>query len=268
MDLIRESWRELWQNNRNGGFLTLAFWYTMLTSLYQYLVASRLGPSLPKSLTNFVTHPGVVTTFPHLSSNLWLKLILVYLTFLLIIVPYAVGGLYGGIASALKTRPQGGTFFLAFFRFGYQNFWKALGQIVLGLCLVAVVLLVLTALYLGVAAVGGGAMGVVFIVILAAVMLWMVGTLLYWFGFTFDTGESPARGLVPALRWSFTHLGQLYARMVLLLGLLIATLLVATFISSTVPFLGALVMVLLVGMVVPAFMAVYALLLYRQNSWN
>lgn len=261
--LIGESWRELWRRNRGGGFLTLAFWYTLLTSFYQYLVASRLGPSFPKGFTNLVSHPYVINTL-HLSGSLWLRLILVYLTFLLIIVPFGMGALYGGIASAFRTRPQFTSFF-AFFRFGWINFWRALGQLVLAIiygALLTVVVLLMFALLSGLGTMGA----VIGLVIAIAALIWMVGTLLWWFGFTFYTEQSPVVGFWPAMRWGATHRGRLFSSTILLLGLLLATIMVAALLETAIPVIGAMVMVLVVGMVVPAFLVVYALLLYGQSA--
>lgn len=265
MRLMRDAWQELWQRNRGGGLLTLAFWYTVLTAVYQYLVTSRLGPYLPAKLKNFISHPGAVTAFPHIPTDLWVKLILVYLTFLLIVLPYAVGGLYGGIAAAMRDRPQF-TGFLAFFRFGYMNFWKALGQIVLAILYAMAAAAVLIGVFSLLAALGGGtAAGAAAVIVAVVVTLWMVGTLLFWFGFTFSTGEPPTRGLGLALRWGLTHAGQLMTRIILLVGLLLAVLVVLTLISG-IPVIGPILMVLSLGMVLPAFMAVYAILFYQESA--
>lgn len=266
MTLIRDAWRELWMRNRGGGLLTLAFWYTLILSLYQYLVVSRLGPSLPQSLRNLVSHPGTVVTIPHLSGGLWVKLILVYLTFLLIVLPYAFGGLYGGIAAAIKENPQA-VGFLAFFRYGYENFWRALGQIVLAILYALAVTVVFVGLFVLASQVGGAVasiLGVVLMILLVLALLWMAGTLLFWVGYTFFTDSSPTKGLGLALRWGLSHLGRLYKRIILLIGLLLATMLVVTLISRTIPFLGPIIMVLVLGMVIPAFVATYALLFYGE----
>ncbi|MCY0899034.1 MAG: hypothetical protein OWU33_08900 [Firmicutes bacterium] len=264
MNLIRDTWRELWQRNRGGGLLTLAFWYTMLTALYQYFVASRLGPSLPASLQKMMAHPGVITSFPHLSHALWVKLLLVYVTFLLVVLPYAVGGLYGGIAAALRDRPQY-TGFLAFFRFGYLHFWQALGQLLLTIAYTLVLLLALTGVFVVLSLVGGSnpVVAALLVIVALLVMLWLVGTLLYWFGYTFGTGQSPLKGWWPTVRWGLGHLKLLYGRMILLVGLLLATLFVVEILAAGIPVIGAIIMVLVMGMIVPAFLATYALLFYQ-----
>ena len=267
MKLIGETWRELWRVNRGGGLLTLAFWYTLITSLYQYLVASRLGPSLPKSLIQMVANPGAQAVMPHLSAALWLKLALVYLTFLIIIIPFGVGGLYGGIAWALKENPRY-TGFLAFFRFGYQNFWRALEQILLAILCGLVAFGVITALIAALSAFSPSpsVLSAVAVFVAFGVMLWMIGTLLYWFVRTFATQDSPARGFKPAFKWSVTHLGSLYANIFPLMGLIFAAVLVTLFLARVIPVLGAVLLVLVLGMVAPAFMGVYALELYQQFS--
>ncbi len=239
----------------------MAFWYTMLTTFYQYLVISRLGPSFPKSLTTFLTHPGTAHALPHLSSALLFKLGLVYLTFLVIILPFAVGGLYGGIAEALKKRPEF-TPILAFFRFGYREFWHALAQVVLTLLYVAAIFVMLLSLY-AVLGILGTLGAVIFMVLFLAVMVWTMGTVLFWFGHTFETGHSAARGFIPAIRWAARHLGRLYTEVLLLLGLLLAALIVINILTS-VPLIGVLVLIIGEGMILPAFLAIYAILMYRQ----
>lgn len=270
MNLIRDTWRELWRRNRGGGLLTLAFWYTMLISLYQYLVASRLGPSLPKSLRDILEHPNALVSFPHLSGSLWFKIILVYLTFLFIVVPYAVGGLYGGIARAMGRSPEGMmTGFLSFFRYGYVNFWRALSQILLAVLYGGVVIAILTGFYVA-ASLVTGVLSIVttslFALILFALVLWTMATLLYWFGYTFSTDESPVRGFLPAVTWGLTHLGKLYARILVLAVVVMATLVITTLMSSLIPLIGPIILVLVLGMVFPAFMGTYAMLLFQEAS--
>lgn len=239
----------------------MAFWYTMLTTFYQYLVISRLGPSFPKSLTTFLSHPGAAQALPHLGSALLFKLGLVYLTFLVIVLPFALGGLYGGIVEALKKRPEF-TPILAFFRFGYREFWHALAQVVLTVLYVAAIFLILLLLYgaLGTLGTLGAAL---FIVLFLAVMVWTMGTVLFWFGHTFETGRSASAGFVPAIRWAAGHLARLYTEVLLLLGLLLAALFVIELLTA-VPLIGVLVLIIGEGMILPAFLAIYAILMYRQ----
>lgn len=245
--------------------MTLAFWYTIITTIYQYLVASRIGPALPKSVTNFLTHPGSVAAFPPLSSSLIAKLVLVYLTFLLIILPYAVGGLYGGIASALETQPKFSGFF-SFFRFGYINFWRSLTQIVLAFLYILIVIGIAVGIIMGVSLALGSVSGAVAIIIMIAAVFWLASTLLYWFGFTFSTQEMPIHGLLLAMRWSSTHVGLLLARIFVLLVLLFATMLVVTLIALGIPIIGEIIEVLVVGMVLPAFLATYAVLFFQESA--
>ena len=267
MRLIRETWAELWRNNRGGGVLTLAFWYTVVTSLYQYLVASRLGPSLPHSLANLVNRPGTLTSLPHLPGSLWFKLVLVYLTFLVIVLPYTVAGLYGGIASAMRERPKF-TGFLAFFRFGYLNFWRALGQIITAIIYSCVALALMIGVFAGLSVIGAhnAVFNAVALIVAVLVALWLVGTLLYWFGRTFGTGSPSIQGFLPSMRWGFSHLGQLYGQILLLLGLLLAALYVAALLARVIPLLGPALLVLAIGMVAPAFLATYAILLFKRSA--
>lgn len=263
MRLIGETWQALWRNNRGGGLLTLAFWYTLVTSLYQYLAASRLGPLIPKSLTQAVAHPGTVVALAHLPTGLWVKIALVYLTFLLIVVPFTVGGLYGGIAAALRDKSLHMRYF-AFFRFGYLNFWRALAQIVLAFLYSALVFALILGIIWLASVVGGSAVGVAGLIAVVGLLLWLVGTLLYWFGRTFMTEESPSRGWKVAIRWGVGRLGWLIGNMVVLIVMLFAVVLAVLLIAHAVPGLGAILLVLVVGMIAPAFIGTYAMELYQR----
>ena len=265
MTVIRDAWQELWQRNRGGGFLTLAFWYTLITTAYEYIVVSRIGPSMPKSLQQLFTNPAATPVMPHLAPQLVVRVVLAYLTFLLIVVPFSLGGLYGGIAYALKERPAF-TNFLAFFRFGYLNFWRALTQIVLSILYAIVMVLALSLILLGLSHVLGAVGSVVWFILLILVMLWLVATVLYWFGYTFTSGESPRPGFLLAIRWGWGHLGQLYSQTILLVGLLLATVIVVETFVRMVPFLGELLVIFVLGMVVPAFLAIYALMLFQRTA--
>ena len=266
MRLIRDAWTELWRGNRGGGVLTLAFWYTVVVTLYQYFVASRLGPSLPHGLVSLVNRPGTLTTLPHLSASLWLKIILVYLTFVVIILPYTVGGLYGGIATVIRERPQFMGFF-AFFRYGYLNFWRALGQIVAAVLYGGIVLALMMGIFAGLSAIGANnaVVSVAALIVGAVIALWLVATLLYWFGRTFGGENSCVEGFVPTLRWGFSHLGQLYGQTLVLLVVLLAALYVVALLARIIPVFGPALLVLAVGMVAPAFLAIYAILLFQQS---
>lgn len=265
MDLVRGSWLELWRRNRGGGILTLAFWYTLVTTLYQYLVAARLRPAMPKSVLHILAHPTATAVIPHLSASLLTKMGLFYLTFLVVVFPFALGGLYGGVSSAIREAPEY-TSFLAFFRFGYRNFWRALTQVVLGLVYVAVIIAILAGVFLALSAitVGGALAGVVAVIVGAVGILWLVGTTLYWFGQTFATAESPGRGWLTSLRWGMTHMGRLMSSTILLAGLIIVVLYLSSLLATVIPVLGEVLLVLVVGMVLPAYIATYAILLYQQ----
>jgi xanthosine utilization system XapX-like protein len=265
MDLVRGSWLELWRRNRGGGILTLAFWYTLVTTLYWYLVAVRLRPELPQSFLRMVAHPSAAAVMPHFSATLLTKLGLFYLTFLVVILPFSVGGLYGGVASAIRETPEY-TSFLAFFRYGYLNFWRALTQVVLGLVYAALVIGVLVGIFLALSAVaaGGPIPGIVAVIVGAVGILWLVGTALYWFGQTFASQVAPARGWLTSVRWGLDHAGRLMSSTILLVGLLIAGFYVTSLMAAFIPVLGEVLLVLVVGMVIPAYLATYAVLLYQQ----
>lgn len=264
MGLLRDSWVALWRGNRGGGILTMAFWYTLITTLYEYLVASRLGHSLPQSLTRLVRHPGVVT-LPHLAAPLVVKLILVYLTFLIIILPFTIGGLYGGVAEVIHGKPQF-LGFLAFFRFGYRNFWRAWTQILLALCYAVVLFAVLFGLIAGLGALvpKSSVMAVIAVIIIVAGLLWLAGTLMYWFGQTFSTDVPPLKGWFASLGRAARNPLRMYGQIILLVVTLMVALMVLTFLANTIPFVGEILLVLVLGMMAPAFVAIYAILSYQH----
>jgi hypothetical protein len=263
--MIRWAWEELWQKNRAGGILTLAFWYTLVTSLYQYLVDSRIGPLLPKKFQEMLRSPGHIVALPHLTPTLWVKLILVYLTFFLIVLPFTLGGLYGGIASTVKNR-ETVPGFLAFFRYAVENFWRALAQLVLTGIFVGLTVFVF-ALVLGLLSALPRAfydvLSVILLLVMLAAILTMVAMILYWLGSTFYGRVSPAQGWVRAAQWVLRHWGYAWSSMVLLIGLSLAAFLVVM-VFAQIPFLGPIAAVLILGMVFPSYLAVYAMGFYQQ----
>ncbi|AEJ41916.1 hypothetical protein TPY_3764 [Sulfobacillus acidophilus TPY] len=262
--LIRNAWQELWQRNRTGGILTLAFWYTMITSLYQYLVASRLGPELPSGLRHMLTHPSGLTTFPHLTSALWIKLGLVYLTFLLVVLPFTLAGLYGGVADTMRDR-QRVNGFLAFFRYAALHFWKAITQFVLTVIGMILVFMVFSLLMTLTATSSGGVgifLTVILLIIFLVLVLSLVAVVLLWFGSTFYGEVPPLEGLGRVVRWVVGHWPFAWSSMVLLVGLALAYAGVGLVLSS-IPVIGPFVGVVMLGMIFPAFIAVYAMTFYQ-----
>ncbi len=264
MGLLRDTWLALWRGSRGGGILTMAFWYTLIITLYEYLVASRLGHSIPQGLTRLIKHPGVVA-LPHLAEPVLIKLILVYLTFLIIILPFTIGGLYGGVAEVIHEKPQY-LGFLAFFRFGYRNFWRAWTQILLALCYAVLLFAMLFGLVAGLGALmpNNSVMAVIAVIIIVAGLLWLAGTLMYWFGQTFSTDVSPLKGWFQALGRAARNPIRMYGQIILLVVTLMVALIVLTFLANTIPFVGEILLVLVLGMVAPAFVAIYAILSYQQ----
>ncbi len=136
----------------------------------------------------------------------------------------------------------------------------------LAIAYAVIVMAVLAGVVIGLSALDGQstALGILAVIIVIVGVLWMIGTLLYWFGFTFSLEETPMHGWIPALRWSTSHMGRLFGHIVLLMGLLLAGILVMTLIAELIPIIGTIISVLALGMVLPAFLATYAVLLYQE----
>ena len=114
-----------WQEARiRPGSLVLAFWYLFIVVVFEYFSLSHLGPGFSSWISK-LTSTGTV---PALHGDLALKLALVYLTFILIVFPFSVGGLGGGVAAGLAGKDTLASLF-AFFRHAVASFWTSLGLV-------------------------------------------------------------------------------------------------------------------------------------------
>lgn len=259
--ILRIAWRELWDRTHAGGILLLAFWYSLITSLYQHLVASRIGPLLPQQMKTYNPFSGHPMAIPPLAPGLITKLVLVYLTLILVISPFAMAGLYSGTAAALGRGDVSPGFF-AFFRYAAHHFWKTLGFIVLGILTALVLMLVAFVLL-----VTGSQLGVLSIVpmlvLMGIVFLWL-GFIWYWLGSIFYGQLPVVQGMMEAFRWVGRHLFFTLRFVVLTVGLLIV---VGVFLLlvMAVPIIGPVTALAVGGMILPAFIAAVSCIFYREG---
>lgn len=260
--LLRQAWREVWQS---PGILLLAFWYLVVTTAFEYFFISRLGPSLGQWLQQI--SPTTVTQFPPLAPSMWVKLILVYLTMLLIISPFSLGGLYGGAAANLRERKA--MQFFAFFRFAVRFFWRSLGLVVLAVLSLAVVLgiLLLGSYGIGLVAQHLGAGGVVLSgagsIVAIAVIFWWIAFMLAWLGELYFGLDPFWTAFRSAVLWVFHHLGFCLRWIFLVVGLFIlAFLLISVF--AAIPLVGP-VLSLFGSGVMMAMLATLAAVLNRES---
>lgn len=264
--LIRLAWRELWNRNQSSTILFLAFWYSVVTGLYQSFVSARLGPALPSALKTFNPMRGLnlATILPHLSHGLLVRLVLVYATLILVIAPFGVAGLYGGVGDALRTPAR--TNLLAFFRYASQNFWRALGFLVIALIVAGAGFLLVGLLgsLLGLLAHALGMLaGLLLVALVLGFLTFLISVFLYWLGAMFYGQEPVLHALGEALGWLLHHVGFALRFGILLMGILIVASLILM-VMLVVPVLGPMAAVVLGGMIAPAFLAVLAAVYYRE----
>lgn len=261
--LIRLAWREVWQHPR---VLTLAFWYLLITSIFEYFVISRLGAALRPWLSQF--SPAGIPSFPHLPAPLMVKLILAYLTMILIVSPFALAGLYGGAAASVREGSPLG--FLTFFAYAVKNFWRMLALEVSSLVSLVVVVGLLSLVATALAWLGHLAGGVSFIFAIVAVLVavgmlftWM-GLVLYWFGAAFYGQEPVVSAAGHSIQWVMRHIGFTLRLVLLMVGLLVLSFFVITLFSA-IPVLGPLFSLVGSG-VVMAILAMLTAVFHRETT--
>ncbi len=246
-----------WQEARiRPGSLVLAFWYLFIVVVFEYFSLSHLGPGFSSWISK-LTSTGTV---PALHGDLALKLALVYLTFILIVFPFSVGGLGGGVAAGLAGKDTLASLF-AFFRHAVASFWTSLG-------LVASALVASAILYLAVVLVLNlGSFDLVFSVIVRLlalfILLFWLATLFYWTGAVFLGAEPVLYGLWHAVRWVVRKVWFAFRTTALVVAILIAAAIVFAFLSQ-LPFIGSIISMVASGAVL-ALMATFAMVLYRSQ---
>ncbi len=263
--LFRIAWRQIWQK---PGILVMAFWYLFITSLFQLFVLSRLGTSLPSSLQHFSLQNMVAPHFPHIAAGVVAKVALVYLTLVLIILPFVMGGLYGGAAEAARGKePLTGLF--GFFKFGGHNFWRTFTLVVMAFIGFVVLFLILMAVSLLLSLAGrvipaiAPVFSVIALIVLIGLMMLWFATLLYWVGAVFYGEVSPGEGLKEALGWIRKH-WSFGLRFVLLEAALLIIFVLAMSLLAQIPLLGGLLALIASGIML-AWIAYQAMFLYRES---
>jgi hypothetical protein len=249
----------------------MAFWYLIITSLFQLFVLSRLGASLPSSLTHLGLQNVASPHLPHIAPGVLAKVVLVYLTLGLIILPFVIGGLYGGAAEAVRGQePLAGLF--SFFKFGRHNFWRTFTLVVMAFIGFIILFLILMAVSLLLSLAGRAipAIAPVFsvialIVLIGLMMLWFA-TLLYWVGAVFYGQVTPGEGLKEALRWIQKH-WPFGLRFVLLEAALLIIFMLVMLLVAQIPLLGGLLALIVSGIML-AWIAYQAMFLYRESIRN
>ncbi|MBX5466055.1 MAG: hypothetical protein K6U14_00985 [Firmicutes bacterium] len=262
--LLRMAWRELWQR---PGLLLLAFWNVLLTSLVEYFFMSRLGPQIQPWLTRIGSSGSGLSGLWAMPSTLWVKIGLVNLTMLLIVLPFTLGGLYGGVSAALGhgDRLQG---FFRFFHFAVENFWRSLAVMVGMLVVAGVIGLLAGAIALGLGLLAQSAAVSTLLAILAVALtlglaFLALALVLYWLGAVYYGRTGVARALGAAIGW-LRHDWWLGLRVALMLffGVILPAL-VVNGLATLVPVLGGLVSLVAEG-VVMGMLATVAVLLNRE----
>lgn len=261
--LLKQAWREIWQN---PGILLLAFWYLVITSAFEYFFISHLGPQVSSWLQQLPSLSAA--SLPPLGPNLLIKVILVYLTMLFIVSPFALGGLYGGAAASVRERRVHG--FFDFFGFAIRNFWRSLALVTLAVAS----LLILTGIWLLSSALAGSTGGTLvslvglfgFVVGLGLLLLW-VAFMLASFGALFFGQDRFWDAIRFAARWVLASWGfALRLVMVLMVLLVLAVLVLQSF--TAIPLLGSTVgpvLSLFVSGLIMAFLAALAVVLNRES---
>ncbi len=246
----------------------MAFWYLFITALFQLFVLSRLGSALPQSFTHPNLQTFAVPALPHLKAAIWVKIALVYLTLILIVFPFVMGGLYGAAAAALKNN-ESLRGLLQFFKFGAKNFWRAFLLVVMaivGFVLLFVGLWVMTFLLslLGsaVPTVASFLSIVALVILIGFLMLWFA-LVLYWVGAVFYGEMPPLAGFGEALVWVRRHWVFGLRFILLEVAVFVVFLLVMTLLSA-IPVMGGIIALVGSGIML-SWAAYQAMFLYRES---
>lgn len=260
------AWREVWQR---PGLLLLAFWNVIITSLVELFFMSRLGPQVLPIVSQANSAGFGIGQLGSISPQLGTKLALVYLTMLFIVIPFTLGGLYGGVSAALARGDRLVGFF-RFFRFAIDNFWRSLAMMVGLLAMAVAVGIFLGAINLGLSTFAGNspvgvAAGVVALALTLLTVVLTMATLLYWLGAVYYGHSGVREGLGEAVRW-IRRDWWLGIRLVFtVLGLLIIPGILVNLLGTFIPVLGGLFS-LVAGGLVMATLATLAAVLNRESN--
>jgi hypothetical protein len=226
-----------------------------------------LGTGFQQWLKGLNPSKMTVSNIPPLPHGLALKLILTYLTMVLVVFPFVIGALYGGVADSLKMNDtQSGL--LAFFRHGYRLFWESLGLVVGIIVGTAVVLTVSLLISFFLAFLGHNALvlrvivGIVSTIITLALMFWWLAAVLYWMGAVYFDQQRVLPSLRESLSWVWRHKGEsLRVASLTVLMLFVAAVLFSLF--NLVPIIGQFFAIILYAGVL-TLIAVETSVLYRE----
>ncbi len=252
--LVAQAWKEA---RKRPGSLVLAFWYLFIIVVFEYFSLSHLGPGFFHWLTR-LTRTGTV---PPLSRILAVKLGLVYLTFVLIVLPFCVGGLYGGVSAAVREQDSLTGLFM-FFRQAVKNFWVSLGYVVTVVLSTAVLYLAF-ALILTVSA-GNPVLAIALRLLALAVAIAWLAAMLYCQGAVYLGEEPVLGGLWHSIRWVARDLWFALRLMALLIGILIVAA-VCFRLVAVIPGIGPIISMLGGGALL-ALLATFAMVLYRERA--
>ncbi len=251
--LVAQAWKEA---RKRPGSLVLAFWYLFIIVVFEYFSLSHLGPEFFHWLTR-LAHTGTV---PPLSRILAIKLGLVYLTFVLIVLPFSVGGLYGGVSSAVREQDSLAGLFV-FFRQAVRKFWVSLGYVVT-VVLGTAVLYMVFALVLTVATANPVLTIILRLLALAVAIFWLAAVL-YWQGAVYFGEETVLGGLWHSITWVVGDLWFALRLMALVIGILVVAA-VCFRLVSVIPGIGPIISMLGGGALL-ALLATFAMVLYRDR---
>lgn len=252
--LVSRVWLEA---RRRPNMVILAFWYLFIVVVFEYFSLSHLGPAF----STWVSRLTSTGTIGAINEPLVLKLVLVYLTFILIVFPFSLGGLCAGIASAVQSDhliPG----LLAYFRYAFVSFWGSLG-FVASATVGSVIIYVVLVLLLNV-----GSFDLVAAIILRllalVVIVWWLAVVAYWCGSIYGGGEPVLWALVHGILWVVKNPWFGFRLMALVLGILIVAVLVFAFLSQ-IPLLGPILSMLASGVIV-TLVTTFAMVLYRDGG--
>lgn len=255
--LFRKAWIDLWHN---PGIYNLVFWNLIVTLLLDLAFESRVAPLLPAVFSHGALLIGGLPKWPVLPASSWLKIGLFFASAVLIVTPFRVAGLYGGVFELMARRPGLSPLFF-FFTAGRRLFWRGLGATLAGVVLLAALFLALWILSLPAAALGGA--GVLFLVLWLVLVVWAIGLVLMGLGAIMANDRPGWEAVLAALRWAVKGWWTSLRIGFMIVGLLLLVLLLAVLLKS-VPVLGS-IFVLVVLWVATGYTAVLPALLYRTE---
>lgn len=265
-NILRHAWRHLL---RKPGNLVLAFWYLFILFFFQLFAMRGLGSGFQHWLKALNPSKMSMTNLPPLPHGVALKLALTYLTMILIVFPFVIGALYGGVADSLKTaNNQVGLF--AFFRYGARLFWESIGLfvgIVLGTTIMLVAGIAINLLFTllgGHSSVLSVITSVVAAIITLTIMFLWFAVVLFWLGAVYFGGQRIWVSFTEALGWVWHHKAE-SLRLLLLTAVIVLVATIFFSLFSLVPIIGQFFAIMLYAGVL-TLIAIEANIFYREAT--